>query len=102
MLATCYATGVGVGKDVRRAVKQYRAGAAAGYPPAVDWMKRLTTCAACGVENTHRTCGKCVGVSFFDAQCQSREWPHPHQARCQAFVHAQEAGLGVDHGETQQ
>jgi TPR repeat protein len=101
LLARCYATGVGVGKDVRRAVKHYRASAAAGFPPAVTRMKVLTTCAACGAENTHRTCAGCVCVSFCDAQCQSRCRPHPHQARCQKLVRVQEASLGVDQGEKQ-
>jgi hypothetical protein len=64
-------------------------------------MKRLTTCRACGAEKTHRVCAKCVCVSFCDAQCQSRCWPHPHRAHCQAHVRALEASLGVDHGETQ-
>jgi hypothetical protein len=91
ILADCYATGVGVAKNVRRAVKHYRAAAAAGYPAAVTQMKLLTTCRACGAEKTHRVFGKCVCVSFCDAQYQSRCWPHPHRARCQAFVRAQEA-----------
>jgi TPR repeat protein len=81
-LAICYAMGVGIAKDVRRAVKHYRVSAAASFPSAVDVMKKLTTCAACGAENTHRVCGKCVFVSYCDARCQSRCWPHPHRARC--------------------
>jgi TPR repeat protein len=101
LLAKCYAAGVGVAKDVRQARKHYRASAAAGYPAAVSCMKRLTTCFACGAENTHRVCARCVGVSFCDTQCQSRCWPHPHQAASQASVRRLEASLGVDHGEAQ-
>ena len=90
----CYTMGVGVAKNVRRAVKHYRAAAAAGYPAAVTQMKLLTTCRACGAEKTHRVFGKCVCVSFCDAQYQSRCWPHPHRARCQAAVREAKTVMG--------
>jgi hypothetical protein len=90
----CYTVGTGVDKNVRRARKHYRASGAAGYQPGVEHMKVLTMCATCGAENKHMVCAKCVCVSFCDAQCQSRSWPHPHRARCQAAVREAKTVVG--------
>jgi hypothetical protein len=110
-LGYSYLQGEGVERNPELGVSWLRRSADQGFgsahyllatcSPAVDWMKLLTSCLACGAGNTHRVCAKCVAVSFCDARCQSRCWPHPHRAHCRGIVRAQEASLGVDHGETQ-
>ena len=81
----------GLPKSTHCAKTFMMAAAAQGYPLAIEDLKELRACAACGTADASRTCQGCrsaTGLStvrYCNPECQKAHWKahEPHCGPCQ-------------------
>ena len=86
LVGSWFARGAGVKKDLPRGKRYLELSAAAGYKAAVDFLKELRKCVACGkLDVLHMICSRCRNRRYCDPTCQLRHWNSPvdpHKLHC--------------------